>query len=63
MKNKLKGSLIGQDGNAFSLLAYFNDRAKRSGWTKEEIEEVMTEAKSSDYKHLLATLNEWFDEE
>ena len=53
---KVTLTLVGLDGNAFSLLGAFSRAAKRQGWTKEEIEEVMKEAKSGDYDHLLRTL-------
>ena len=48
--------LVGLDGNAYSLMGAFSQQAKREGWTKEEIDEVLNEAMSSDYNHLIATL-------
>lgn len=48
--------LVGLDGNAFALMGAFSQAAKRQGWTKEEIDKVLTECKSSDYNHLLHTL-------
>ena len=48
--------LVGLDGNAFALMGAFSQAAKRQGWTKEEIDKVLTECKSSDYIHLLHTL-------
>ena len=48
--------LVGLDGNAFVLMGAFSQAAKRQGWTKEEIDKVLTECVSSDYKHLLRTL-------
>ena len=48
--------LVGLDGNAFVLMGAFSQAAKRQGWTKEEIDKVLTECKSSDYSHLLYTL-------
>lgn len=50
-------NLIGVDGNAFSILAAFCSRAKKEEWTKEEIEAVVTEARSGDYDHLVATIS------
>ncbi len=44
------------DGNAFAIMGTFRRQAKKEGWTDEEIEVVMTEAKSNDYNHLLQTL-------
>lgn len=49
-------NLIGVDGNAFMIMGVFKKQAKKEGWTLEEIEQVMDEAKSGDYVHLLATI-------
>jgi len=49
-------SLIGVDGNAFSLMAHFSKEARKDGWTKEEIDKVLKEAMKGDYDHLIATL-------
>ncbi len=54
---KIKLDLVGQDGNAFSLLALFQKQARKEGWAKVEIDEVIGEATKSDYNHLLATLS------
>ena len=53
---KVNLKMVGLDGNAFCLLGAFQRQARREGWTKEEIDKVMTEAESDDYNHLLATL-------
>lgn len=37
------------------IMAAFSKQAKKEGWTKEEIDEAMKEAKSGDYDHLLQT--------
>ena len=44
------------DGNAFSVMGVFSKQARKEGWSKEEINEVLTEAKKSDYDHLLQTI-------
>lgn len=49
-------NLVGVNGNAFMIMGVFRKQAKKEGWTPEEIEDVMTEAKSGDYYHLLATI-------
>ncbi|WP_396602060.1 hypothetical protein [Algibacter sp. R77976] len=49
-------NLVGVNGNAFMIMGVFRKQAKKEGWTSEEIEDVMTEAKSGDYNHLLATI-------
>ena len=51
-------NLEGLDGNAFVLMGHFQRNARRQGWTNEQIKEVLDEAKSGDYNHLLATLME-----
>ena len=53
---KLNLDLVGQDGNAFALLGFFSREAKKAGWTKEEIKEVVDKATSGDYDNLLVTL-------
>ena len=53
---QVKLDLVGLDGNAFALLAAFQKAAFRQGYSQEEIEAVMKEAKSGDYDHLLQTL-------
>jgi hypothetical protein len=56
-------TLVGLDGNAFSLMGAFQRAACRQGWSKEEIDKVLDECKKSDYNHLLATLAENCDDE
>jgi hypothetical protein len=53
---KVNLDLTTVDGNAFFLMGAFSNQAKRQGWTKEEIDSVMKEAMSSNYNHLVATL-------
>ncbi|REE80690.1 hypothetical protein BX611_2342 [Lutibacter oceani] len=48
--------LVGVNGNAFAIMGVFKRQAKREGWTQEEIDTVLKEAKSGDYDHLLATI-------
>ena len=56
MDKKVKLDLVGLDGNAFVLMGTFAEQARREGWTKAEINKVLTECKSGDYDHLLQTL-------
>ena len=53
---KVKLNLVGIDGNAFSLMGAFRQRAKDEGWTKDEIQPVIDECMSGDYNNLLRTL-------
>lgn len=55
-KKKVRMKLVGQDGNAFSLIGAFVRAARKEGWTSDEIREVVDEATSGDYDHLLAVL-------
>jgi len=57
MKNKVNLTLVGMDGNAFVILGAFQRQARMDGWTAEEINEVMDEARSGDYDNLLATIS------
>jgi hypothetical protein len=52
----VKLQLVGQDGNAFSLMGAFKRAATRQGWKDWEIEKVLTICMTSDYNNLLATL-------
>jgi len=56
MNKKISLSLVGLDGNAFSLMGAFSRQARREGWSKDEINEVLQECQSGDYDHLLTTL-------
>jgi len=48
--------LVGTNGNAFAIMGVFQRQAKREGWTQNEIDAVLKEAKSRDYNYLLATI-------
>lgn len=39
--------------NAFALLAQYHKAARRAGVSKDRIEEVLQDAKSKDYSHLV----------
>ena len=45
--------LIGQDGNAFSIMGNIKRALERSGADKEFIDKYIREATSRDYNHLL----------
>lgn len=57
-KKKVKLKLVGLDGNAFSLLGAFRARAQKEKWSQDEINQVVEEATSGDYNHLLFVLSE-----
>lgn len=48
--------LVGQDGNAFSILGRLQGVLRSGGVPKDEIAAVMAEAQSGDYNHLLVTV-------
>ena len=60
MENKigkvLNLELVGVDGNAYAIMGLFSRQARREGWTQEEIDQVLEEAQSGDYNHLLSTI-------
>lgn len=56
---KLNLRLVGVDGNAFFLLGAFVKQAKKENWSEEDIDKIINEAKSKDYKHLLSTLSSY----
>lgn len=53
--------LIGQDGNAFSILSRVKLALLRGGVPQSEIDEFMKEAASGDYNHLLGTVMQWVE--
>lgn len=56
-KKYVKLQLCGLDSNAFSLMGAFRQQARKEKWSEEDISKVLTEAKSSNYDHLVATLD------
>lgn len=48
--------MVGEDGNAWAIIARAREAAKQAGWTREEIVAFTEEAKSDDYDHLLRTV-------
>ena len=56
MANKVKPTLVGIDGNAFSLMGAFKTAARKQGWTADEISDVIFKCMAGDYNNLLFTL-------
>ena len=56
IKKTVNLNLIGVNGNAFMIMGVFRKQARNEGWSQDEIDTVITEAKSGDYNHLLATI-------
>ncbi len=55
-------TLIGQDGNAFNILAKARRTLRQAG-RGDEWAAFVAEATSADYDHLLAMVMEWFEVE
>lgn len=58
---QVKVRLVGEDGNAFFILARVCGAMKKAGLTSEQIQEYMDEAKSGDYNHLLQVTMQYVD--
>ena len=52
-------SLVGVDGNAFSILGQVRKAMRQALVPAEQIKEYMMEATSGDYDHLLQTTMQW----
>ena len=59
VKPKLK--LVGEDGNAFSILGRATRAARRAGWTQEQIKELTDKATNGNYDEMLCTVMDYFD--
>jgi hypothetical protein len=51
--------LVGQDGNAYSILGRCTDALKRNG-LRDQVEAFRKEATSGDYDNVLRTVMAWF---
>lgn len=56
---EIKVELVGQDGNAFAVLAAVRKELRRNDVSDKEIKEFFDEATAGDYDHLLRTVMEW----
>jgi hypothetical protein len=57
----VKVKLVGEDGNAFAILARVMKAMKSAGIPADLITEYHTEATSGDYDHLLRTTMKWVE--
>ena len=55
--------LIGQDGNAFSIMGLVKNALKQAGADKEYIEKYLKESTVGDYSYLLAVSMEYVNVE
>ena len=58
-KYDIEVELIGQDGNAFSIMGAVSRELKRAGVSKEERDAYFAEATSGDYDNLLRVTSNW----
>jgi len=54
-------SLIGVDGNAFSVMAYTSRAMRVAGFSGEQRAQYTDQATSGDYNELLCLSQEWID--
>ena len=55
--------LVGEDGNAFSIMGRVKQALKRAGADKEYIDEYLKEATVADYSYLLTVSMEYVNVE
>jgi len=53
----MKYNLVGQDGNAFALMAYTSKAMKEQGFSKGDINHVIEDAMASNYNNLIFVLD------
>lgn len=58
---KVHVKLVGEDGNAFFILAKVVLELQKAGVSKQEVKEFLDEAKAGNYDHLLQTVMRWVD--
>ncbi len=65
MKNNRKviGSLVGVEGNAFSLMEHFKRLAKQQEFNDKWISGVIEQAMKGNYEHLANTLDNNMEQE
>ena len=61
--NKPTVKLVGEDGNAFSIMGRVKKALRRAGADKEYIDKYLSEATAGDYDHLLVVSMEYVNVE
>ncbi len=54
--------MVGEDGNAFSIIGRVSKALRKAGVSKEERDAFQTEATAGNYDHLLRTVMKWVEE-
>ena len=57
----VKVTLIGKDGNAFSILGRVTKAMRQAGISQDERAAFQKEATSGNYDHLLQTITKWVE--
>lgn len=60
-ESKPKLKLVGEDGNAFSIIGRAIDAARKAGWDQEKIGKFREDCMAGDYSHLLSMCADYFD--
>jgi len=63
MEEKPTVKLIGNDGNALSVLGSCRRAARKAGWSNEKWQKVQDEMLSDDYDNVLNTAMRYFEVE
>ena len=61
MDKKPKVKLIGNDSNAFAIMATCRKAGMKAGWTTDRVSDLMKQMMSGDYDNLLNIACEHFD--
>ena len=54
-------SLLGVDGNAYSIMGYTQNAMRHANFSKNEIDEMLKEAMSSNYNNLICVCASYID--
>lgn len=54
-------TLVGVNGNTFSIMGYVTDNMRRMKFTKQEQDKYVAEAMSGDYDHLIQVSMKYID--
>ena len=58
-KHDITVNLIGEDGNAFAILANVQKELRKNGVPKDERDQYLSEAMAGDYDNLLRVTMDW----
>lgn len=56
---EIEVELVGQDGNAFAIMASISQAMRRAKVPQAEIDQYLEESRSGDYDNLLRTAMRW----